>query len=98
MTLADAPQGLARAEHEASPDSSNLRVSKKTAFESGIPPARERLARNADTEQALEQLELVLVESTRAEANLALMLRGLKRLAGGATRADPGKRARGHRA
>lgn len=88
MTLADAPQGLSRGEHEPSPDSSNLRVSKKTAFESGIPPARERLARNPDTEQALEQLELVLVESTRADANLVLMLRGLKRLAGGATAAQ----------
>lgn len=88
MTLADAPHGFARAEHHASPDSSNLRVSHNTAFESGIPPARERLARNAHTEEALEQLELVLVESTRAEANLSLLLRGLKRLADGATAAQ----------
>lgn len=80
MTLAhasDAPR------EEAGPDSGRLRVSANTAFESGIPPARDRLARAADAEQALEQLELVLVESTRAEANLGLLLRGLKHLAAG---------------
>jgi hypothetical protein len=88
MTLAHAPEGVAPAEDEASPDSSSLRVSKNTAFESGIPPARDRLAKSVDTERALEQLELVLVESTRAEANLGLLLRGLKHLAGGANAAQ----------
>lgn len=88
MTLADAPPGMARAKHESSPDSGDLRVSNNTAFESGIPPARERLPRHAETEQALEQLELVMVESTRAEANLSLLLRGLKRVAEGATAAQ----------
>ena len=86
MTLAHAPEGDAR--DEASPDSGNLRVSQNTAFESGIPPARDRLARNSDTEQALEQLELVLVESTRAEANLGLLLRGLKHLVAGTSAAQ----------
>ena len=69
---------------DSSPDSGNLRVSLKTAYESGIPPARERLARSTDSDAALEQLELVLVESTRAEANLGLLMRGLKHLAAGA--------------
>jgi regulator of replication initiation timing len=59
-------------------------VSLKTAYESGIPPARERLARSTDSDAALDQLELVLVESTRAEANLGLLMRGLKHLAAGA--------------
>jgi hypothetical protein len=83
MTLAHAPEG-ADSKHEPSPDSSNLRVSLKTAYESGIPPARERLARSTDSDAALDQLELVLVESTRAEANLGLLMRGLKHLAAGA--------------
>lgn len=87
MTLAHAPEGAA-VRDEASPDSGNLRVSKATAHESGIPPARERLARSPVADQALEQLELVLVESTRAEANLGLLLRGLKHLAVGATAAQ----------
>lgn len=82
MTLAHAPDRSPR--EETSPDSGNLRVSTNTAFESGIPPARDRLARSANTEQALEQLEMVLVESARAEANLGLLLRGLKHLANGA--------------
>jgi hypothetical protein len=82
MTLARATHGAAS--DEAGPDSSALRVSQNTAHESGIPPARDRLARSADTEHALEQLELVLVESTGAEANLGLLLRGLKHLANGA--------------
>jgi hypothetical protein len=83
MTLAHAPEGAASNE-EPSPDSGNLRVSLKTAHESGIPPARERLKRGPDSSAALEQLELVLVESTRAEANLGLLMRGLKHLAAGA--------------
>lgn len=87
MTLAHVPDGAQPAE-ESGPDSGNLRVSLNTAYESGIPPARERLARGGDSDAALEQLELVLVESTRAEANLGLLLRGLKHLAAGASAAQ----------
>lgn len=83
MTLAHAPDG-AHPTEESGPDSGNLRVSLKTAYESGIPPARDRLARASDSDAALEQLEQVLVESTRAEANLGLLIRGLKHLAAGA--------------
>lgn len=83
MTLAHAPEG-SDSNDEPSPDSGALRVSLKTAYESGIPPARERLARSADSDAALDQLELLLVESTRAEANLGLLIRGLKHLAAGA--------------
>lgn len=86
MTLAHAPEGAAA--HELHPDSGNLRVSLNTALESGIPPARDRFARRPDSDAALEQLELVLVESTRAEANLGLLLRGLKHLAAGASAAQ----------
>lgn len=63
-------------------------MSAATNFESGIPPARERLARKTGSDAALDQLELVLVESTRAEANLGLLLRGLKHLAAGASAAQ----------
>lgn len=83
MTLAHASDGRPSYE-EASPDSGNLRVSLDTAHESGIPPARDRLARTGDSDAALEQLEQVLVESTRAEANLGLLLRGLRHLTNGA--------------
>lgn len=87
MTLAHAPEG-ADSNDESSPDSGNLRVSLKTAYESGIPPARDRLTRPGDSSAALDQLELVLVESTRAEANLGLLVRGLKHLAAGAASAQ----------
>lgn len=87
MTLAHAPHGPESSD-EPAPDSGNLRVSQNTAHESGIPPARERLARRTDSDAALEQLELVLVESTRAEANLGLLSRGLKHLAAGAAAAQ----------
>lgn len=87
MTQADALEGARRAEY-AGRDSGELRVSLNTAHESGIPPARQRLALRSDSDGALEQLELVLVESTRAEANLGLLLRGLKHLAAGATAAQ----------
>ncbi|MDF3068836.1 MAG: hypothetical protein K0R38_4437 [Polyangiaceae bacterium] len=80
MTQADS---LEVAQRDAGPDSRPLRVSLNTAHESGIPPARERLLAR-DSDAAIEQLELVLVESTRAEANLGLLLRGLKHLAAGA--------------
>ena len=63
------------------PDSGRLRVSAGTVHESGIPPARERLHRDADLAlKSLEQLELALVESTRAEANIGVLLRGLQHL------------------
>ncbi len=87
MTLAHLPDGSPAA-HEPTPDSGDLRVSQKTAFESGIPPARERLVRAGEADAALDQLELVLVESTRAEANLGLLLRGLKHLTAGASAAQ----------
>lgn len=87
MTLAHAPEG-ADSNDEPSPDSGNLRVSLKTAYESGIPPARERLARASESNAAIDQLELVLVESTRAEANLGLLMRGLKHLSAGAAAAQ----------
>jgi hypothetical protein len=86
MTLVHAPDPVGS--EGLGPDSSSLRVSNNTAFESGIPPARDRLARSDASEAALEQLEMVLVESTRAEANLGLLLRGLKHLSIGATAAQ----------
>jgi hypothetical protein len=70
------------------PDSGNLRVSLDTTYESGIPPARERLSRTTNSDAALEQLEQVMVESTRAEANLGLLLRGLRHLTNGASAAQ----------
>jgi hypothetical protein len=85
MTRAHASAG--NASNEAGLDSANMRVSNKTAYESGIPPARDRLARAADSDQALAQLESVLVECTRTEANLALLLRGLQHLTSGASAA-----------
>ncbi len=87
MTLPHAPEGT-DSNDEPSPDSGNLRVSPRTALESGIPPARDRLTRGSDSNAAIEQLELVLVESTRAEANLGLLLRGLKHLSAGASAAQ----------
>src|SRR4051812_20716130 len=87
MTLAHAPEG-ADSNDDSSPDSGNLRVSLNTAFESGIPPARERLTRASESNAAIDQLELVLVESTRAEANLGLLMRGLKHLSAGAAAAQ----------
>lgn len=87
MTLAHAPDAAHQAP-ERSPDSGNLVVSLNTTHESGIPPARERLARRTDADAAIDQLELVLVESTRAEANLGLLVRGLKHLSAGAAAAQ----------
>ncbi len=87
MTLAHSPDG-ADLHEDRSPDSGNLRVSANTTYESGIPPARERLAKRTGSDAALDQLELVLVESTRAEANLGLLLRGLKHLSAGASAAQ----------
>ncbi len=80
---------------ERVPDSSPLRVSTNTALESGIPPARLREERNAlvvqDRELSLdtgvERAELALASVTRTEANLGLLIRGLKHLAAGANAA-----------
>jgi hypothetical protein len=67
---------------DRAPDSSPLRVSHNTQFESGIPPAR--LRANASLERGVEKLDLALAGVTRTEANLGLLVRGLKHLAAGA--------------
>jgi hypothetical protein len=67
---------------EPTPDSSPLRVSLNTQFESGIPPAR--LREVASLEGGVERLEQALAGVTRNEANLGLLIRGLKHLAAGA--------------
>jgi hypothetical protein len=76
---------------EQAPDSSPLRVSLKTTLESGIPPARLRERRAPDYELNLEdgvaRLDSTLAGVTRTEANLGLLLRGLKHLAAGAVAA-----------
>jgi hypothetical protein len=60
-----------------------------TPHESGIPPARERLVSGTQLSVlGIERLELALVESTRTEANLGLLLRGLSHLVAGATAAQ----------
>lgn len=79
MTLAHTPDRPDPSD-DRGPDSGDLRVTEGTAHESGIPPARDRLTRERDDYAALAQLELVLVESTRAEANLGLLMRGVKHL------------------
>src|SRR4051812_37419976 len=86
-TLAHNPE-RSESNEEPGPDSVSMRVSLNTAYESGIPPARDRLALGTESDAALEQLELVMVESTRAEANMGLLLRGLKHLAAGASAAQ----------
>ena len=67
---------------ERAPDSSPLRVSLNTQFESGIPPARLREARSL--ESGVERLELALAGVTRSDANLRLLIRSMKHLAAGA--------------
>ena len=77
---------------EPAPDSSPLRVSNNTLLESGIPPARLReesgTTRVLDHELTLdlgvERMESALSNVVRTEANLALLVRGLKHLAAGA--------------
>jgi hypothetical protein len=74
------------------PGSSRLRVSPNTLFESGIPPARERTQAPAERSLELEltldggveRLEAALTNAVRTEANLGLLLRGLKHLLGSA--------------
>ena len=63
---------------EPIPDSSSLRVSANTLFESGIPPARLRGV--LSLEGGVERVELALANVTRTEANLSLLMRSLKHL------------------
>jgi len=77
---------------EPVPDSSPLRVSRNTHLESGIPPARRRepsdalsaLDRGLTLEDGAERMEAALANVARTEANLGLLVRGLKHLALGA--------------
>jgi hypothetical protein len=75
---------------ELAPDSSALRVSLDTQFESGIPPARLRPEPTLSAGE--ERLELALAEVSRTEANLGQLLRGLKHLASGAAPAREANR------
>ncbi|MET0791278.1 MAG: hypothetical protein ABW061_07125, partial [Polyangiaceae bacterium] len=78
---------------EQAPDSSPLRVSHNTHLESGIPPARlreerkEQLVPELTLDDGVERLDLALAGVTRTEANLGLLIRGLKHLAAGAVAA-----------
>jgi len=67
---------------ERVPDSSPMRVSTNTLLESGIPPAR--LHHELSLDEGVEQLESALANVTRTEANLGLLVRGLKHLTNGA--------------
>jgi regulator of replication initiation timing len=66
---------------EQAPDSSPLRVSLNTQFESGIPPAR---LRDVSLASGIEHMDLALAGVTRTEASLGLLIRSLKHLAAGA--------------
>jgi hypothetical protein len=77
---------------EQAPDSSPLRVSLNTTLESGIPPARPGI--DWEPEQltltladGVERLDFALAGVTRTQANLGLLMRGLKHLAAGAASA-----------
>ncbi|HTA88064.1 MAG TPA: hypothetical protein VK745_00760 [Polyangiaceae bacterium] len=67
---------------ERVPDSSSLRVSTNTQYESGIPPARVR--EELSLQASEERVELALAGVSRTEANLGQLIRGLKHLAAGA--------------
>jgi hypothetical protein len=74
--------------HDRSPDSTELRVSRNTKLESGIPPAREGRTRDRSRNREVEQrLEQTLSDVARTEANLQALVRGLKHLTAGATAA-----------
>ncbi len=70
------------------PDSSPLRVSPNTQFESGIPPARQRAESDRGRvfdfgltlDGGVQQMEAALANVVRTEANLGLLVRGLKHL------------------
>jgi hypothetical protein len=64
-------------DHEPSPDSSSLRVSRNTVSESGVPPARER-EENAPALRGLEHLERAVLAVAKSEAQLAVLERGLR--------------------
>ncbi|HYQ05285.1 MAG TPA: hypothetical protein VER96_41720 [Polyangiaceae bacterium] len=77
---------------EPAADSSPLRVSPNTQFESGIPPARQGRTSSSATllglelnlEDGVQRMEAALANAVRTEANLALLMRGLKHVAAGA--------------
>jgi len=73
---------------EPAPDSSPLRVSLNTTLQSGIPPARHRRDASGvfelDLEGGVQRMDVALGNVVRTEANLGLLMRGLKHLAAGA--------------
>ena len=77
---------------EQAPDSSPLQISLNTQFESGIPPARLRENRAVSAVQnrelcladGLQRMESLLSNVTRTEANLGLLIRGLKHVSASA--------------
>jgi len=75
---------------EPAPDSRPVRVSPNVQLESGIPPARERhgnathLGDELTLEDGVQRMETALANAVRTEANLGLLMRGLKHLAVGA--------------
>lgn len=73
--------------HDRSPDSTELRVSRDTKHESGIPPAREGRTRDRLSAEAEQRLNHTLSEIARTEANLQSLVRGLKHLTLGASAA-----------
>jgi len=74
------------------PDSSPLRVSLNTQFESGIPPARERETSagaqafdlGLTLDRGVQRMEAALANQGRTEVNLGLLARGLKHLSASA--------------
>ena len=66
---------------ERVPDSAPVQVNPNPAFESGTPPARVRHDLRVDS--GLEYIQSALAIVTRTEANLGLLVRGLKHLASG---------------
>jgi hypothetical protein len=76
----------------SAPDSSPLRVSTNTQFESGVPPARQREEASGDAggparfglgltlDSGIERMETALANQVRTEANLGALARGLKHL------------------
>jgi hypothetical protein len=73
---------------EPTADSSPLRVNFNTTLESGIPPARARRHESGtielDLEHGVQCMEAALGNAVRTEANLGLLMRGLKHLAASA--------------
>ncbi|HKO48610.1 MAG TPA: hypothetical protein VJV79_12850 [Polyangiaceae bacterium] len=77
---------------EPAPSSSPLRVNANTQLESGIPPARQRhdsdsaalFGAELTLEDGVQRMEAALANVVRTEANLGLLMRGLKHLAAGA--------------